>query len=181
MIDTDELVRRNAEFAAGESFTGLTIRGTGNLRVVGCVDSRVDPSHVLGLKLGEATVIRNVGGRVTPATVRTLSMLVKVSRANSDGRPQGDSHVAILHHTGCGMRDLATFPEALAEYFEIPVKDLSSKAIVDPAASVHVDVEVVKRVLPAGVFVSGIVYDVATGLIQIVVPAARIGSIGRPR
>ncbi|WP_425343349.1 carbonic anhydrase [Pseudofrankia saprophytica] len=34
--------------------------------VVGCVDPRVDPTHVLGLEQGEAAVIRNVGGRITP-------------------------------------------------------------------------------------------------------------------
>ena len=38
VIDTDELIRRNAAFAAGRSFVGLTIRPRGNLRVVGCVD-----------------------------------------------------------------------------------------------------------------------------------------------
>ncbi len=172
VIDTDELIRRNATFADGRSFAGLTIRPGGNLRVIGCVDSRVDPSDVLGLKLGEATVIRNVGGRVTPATLGTLAMLAKVSQANSDGRPPGDAHLVVLHHTGCGMRDLAVFPEVLAEYFEIPVSDLDTKAVTDPAASLRVDVDVLKRRLPAGVFV----YDVATGLIKTVVPPARVES-----
>lgn len=174
VIDTDELIRRNATFADGRSFAGLTIRPGGNLRVIGCVDSRVDPSDVLGLKLGEATVIRNVGGRVTPATLRMLAMLAKVSQANSDGRPQGDAHLVVLHHTGCGMRDLAAFPDLLAEYFEIPVSDLNAKAVTDPVASVRVDVGVVKNGLPAGIFVSGLVYDVATGLVEAVVPPARV-------
>ena len=132
MIDADELVRRNAEFAADGFFAGLSIKGSGDLRVIGCVDSRVDPSHVLGLKLGEATVVRNVGGRVTPATLRMLGLLTKVRQANSGGLQQGDSHVAILHDTHCGMTDLAAFPEALAEYFEMPVGDLDSKAVADP-------------------------------------------------
>ena len=175
MIDADELVRRNAEFAADGSFAGLSIKGSGDLRVIGCVDSRVDPSHVLGLKLGEATVVRNVGGRVTPATLRMLGLLTKVRQANSGGLQQGDSHVAILHHTHCGMTDLAAFPEALAEYFEMPVDDLDSKAVADPVASVRVDVDIVKERLPAGVFVSGLVYDVATGLTRLVVPPARVG------
>ncbi|MBW8799397.1 MAG: carbonic anhydrase, partial [Streptomyces sp.] len=78
MIDTDELTRRNARFADGGSFAGLGLMPGGSLTVIGCVDPRVDPSHVLGLELGEAAVIRNVGGRVTPATLRTLEMLSKV-------------------------------------------------------------------------------------------------------
>ncbi len=72
------------------------------------------------------------------------------------------------------MRDLAVFPEVLAGYFEIPVSDLDTKAVTDPAASVRVDV--LKRRLPAGVFVSGFVCNVATGLIKTVVPPARVES-----
>jgi carbonic anhydrase len=59
VIDTNELIRRNAEFAGGCFPAGLTIRPGASRRVVGCVGPRTDPSHVRGLKLGEATVIRN--------------------------------------------------------------------------------------------------------------------------
>ena len=176
MIDTDELIRRNATFADGRSFAGLTIRPGGNLRVIGCVDSRVDPSDVLGLKLGEATVIRNVGGRVTPATLRTLAMLAKVSQANNDGRPPGDAHLVVLNHTGCGMRDLAVFPEVLAEYFEIPVSDLDTKAVTDPAASLRVDVDVLKRRLPPESSSQASSTTWPPGLIKTVVPPARVES-----
>jgi carbonic anhydrase len=65
-IYTPELVQRNARFAAGGAFKGLPYPTNPALRVIGCVDSRVDPSDVLGLKLGEAVVMRNIGGRVTP-------------------------------------------------------------------------------------------------------------------
>lgn len=173
MIDTDALVRRNAEFAASGLFEGLTIRATGNLRVIGCVDSRVDPSHVLGLGLGEATVIRNVGGRVTPSTIRTLAMLAKVSKANSGGLPQGDSHVAVLHHTECGIINLSAYPEMLAEYFEVAITDLDTKAVSDPYESVHVDVAAVKKFLAPEVLVTGLVYDVTSGRVQVVVPPGR--------
>jgi len=74
MIDNDELARRNAEFAAGRSFAGLTLRPSGGMQVIGCVDPRVDPSYVLGLKLGESAVIRNVGFRTCwPSTSRSRS------------------------------------------------------------------------------------------------------------
>jgi carbonic anhydrase len=53
-ISTDELVQRNARFAASGASTGLPFPASQTLRVVGCVDSRVDPSHVLGLELGKA-------------------------------------------------------------------------------------------------------------------------------
>lgn len=174
VIDTDELAERNAGFADGGSFANLRLMPSGSLTVIGCVDPRVDPSDVLGLKLGEAAVIRNVGGRVTPATLRTLGMLSKVVWARTGGPGPGDNHYAVLHHTDCGITDLAAFPELLADYFEVPAGDLDAKAVTDPVTAVRVDVEILKQKLRAGVFVSGLVYDVATGLIDVVVPPARV-------
>lgn len=71
-------------------------------------------------------------------------MLSKVSQANSDGRPQGDADVVVLHHTNCGVRDLPAFPEILAQYFEIPVTALPEKAVTDPRSSVRIDAEAVR-------------------------------------
>ncbi|MGW0210028.1 carbonic anhydrase [Streptomyces sp. NPDC003233] len=177
MINTEDLVSRNAAFAARGAYKGLHILGSGQLMVIGCVDSRVDPSHVLGLDLGEVTAIRNVGGRVTPAVLRTLTMLTKVSAAHRGDRPAG-THIVVMHHTECGVRDIAAFPEMLASDFDIPVEALERKAVMDPFASVRVDVGVLKEALrtrmPAGL-VTGIVYDVETGLIEVVAPTARVG------
>ena len=165
-ISTDDLVRRNATFAASGAFAGLPFPGNQTLRVIGCVDSRVDPSHVLGLELGEAVVMRNIGGRVTPATLRSWALLGRLGQGQS---PAG-THMVILHHTDCGIRRLADYPEQLAAYFEIPVADLDAKAARDPYAAVRVDAGITRRAMPAGLLVSGLVYDVDTGLIEIVVP-----------
>jgi carbonic anhydrase len=170
VIDADELAERNAGFAATGSFAGLRLVPGGGLTVIGCVDPRVDPSDVLGLELGEAAVIRNVGGRVTPATLRTLGMLAKVMQARTGGAGSGVTHYAVLHHTDCGITDLAAFPDLLAEYFEAPTSALGAKAVLDPVAAVRVDVEILRQNLRAGVSVSGLVYDVATGLVDVVVP-----------
>jgi carbonic anhydrase len=78
----------------------------------------------------------------------------------------------ILHHTDCGIRQLAAYPELLAEYFEIPVADLETKMVSDPHAAVTIDVDVARRTLPSGLLVSGLVYDTHTGLIEVVVPPA---------
>src|SRR5271163_979702 len=129
MTDAHDLTSRNAEFAAGEYSAGLTINPSGNMMVIGCVDPRVDPAHVLGLANGEAAIIRNVGGRITPATLRTMSMLGKVGQANADTHIPGAWNLVILHHTDCGMTDLAPYPELLAEYFEIPQSELAGKSV----------------------------------------------------
>jgi carbonic anhydrase len=165
-IYTPELVQRNAAFATGGAFKGLAFPTNPPLRVIGCVDSRVDPSDVLGLELGEAVVMRNIGGRVTPDALRSWALLGRLG----GGQPPSGGHLAILHHTDCGIRRLASYPEQLAAFFEIPVADLDRKAVDDPYAAVRIDVDIARHRLP-GLQVSGLVYDVDTGLIEVVVPA----------
>jgi len=172
VIDTDELVRRNAAFAASGTFGDVPLLSTGNLSLIGCVDPRVDPSHVLGLHAGDAVVMRNVGGRVTPAALRSWAMLAKVVEARSNGQARPGGHLVVLHHTDCGIRDLSAFPEMLAQFFEIPAVELHTKAVMDPYASVKIDVEIMKKALPAGTPISGLVYNVHTGLVETVVPPA---------
>lgn len=177
MINTEDLVSRNAAFAARGTHEGLHILGSGNLMVIGCVDSRVDPSHVLGLDVGEVTAIRNVGGRVNPAVFRTLFMLAKVREAHRGDAPAG-THIVVMQHTDCGIRDIAAFPEMLANDFDIPVEALDGKTVMDPVAAVRLDVGVLKDTLKTrtpGALVTGLVYDVETGLIEVVAPTTRAG------
>src|ERR1700747_449011 len=151
-IYTPQLVQRNAPFAASGAFNGLPFPTNPALRVIGCVDSRVDPSDALGLKLGEAAVMRKLG------------------RLGAAQSPRA-AHLAILPHTDCGIRRLARYPEQLAAFFEIPVADLGGKAVEDPYASVRIDVDIARHSLPPDLLISGLVYDVDTGLIEVVVPA----------
>jgi carbonic anhydrase len=171
MTEPKDLIERNAAFAADGFSADLTINPTGNLMVIGCVDPRVDPGHILRLANGEAAIIRNVGGRITPATLRTMAMLGKVGAANAETHRPGDWNLVILHHTDCGMTDLAPFPDLLAEYFEIPATELDAKSVSDPNGSVQVDVEVIKQNIHASAYlVTGLVYDVETGRVETVVP-----------
>jgi carbonic anhydrase len=168
IISLGELVRRNAAFAATGTFAGLPFPTSDVLTVLGCVDSRVDPSDVLGLELGEGVVMRNIGGRITPATLREWALLGRLSQ----GRPPG-GHLVILRHTDCGIRRLADYPEQLAALFEVPADELDNKAVADPYAAVRVDVAIARHFFPPSRLVSGLVYDVNTGLIEIVDPASQ--------
>jgi carbonic anhydrase len=171
VTNTADLTQRNATFAADGFDPQLTINPRGNMMVVGCVDPRVDPAHVLGLANGEAAVIRNVGGRVTPSTLRTMAMLGKVGQANADTHVPGTWNLVILHHTDCGMTDLVPYPDLLAAYFEIPEDELAAKSVADPKGSVRVDAETILDHLHGSDFlVSGLVYDVTTGRLDVVVP-----------
>ena len=170
MTDTHDLTKRNADFAASAFNADLRLNPFGNMMVIGCVDPRVDPAAVLGLNNGEAAVLRNVGGRITPAALRTMAMLTKVSQANQDSVPAGVWNLVLLHHTDCGMTDLASYPDLLADYFEIPADQLGAKSVSDPIGSVRVDADVIlANTRRPQSLVSGLVYDVSTGLVETVV------------
>jgi carbonic anhydrase len=69
-------------------------------------------------------------------------------------------------------------PAMLAHYFQIQERELKTKAVKDPRAAVTADVVSLRAIpaLPGQWLLSGLVYDVATGLVEIVVPPAPIRS-----
>ena len=64
------------------------------LTVITCMDARIVPLEVFGLGVGDAHVLRNAGGRVTPDVLRSLAVSTCVYGVRS---------VAVVHHTECGM------------------------------------------------------------------------------
>jgi carbonic anhydrase len=76
------------------------------------------------------------------------------------------------------MTRLAGESALLMHYFQTQEEGLKAKAVTDPRAAVAVDVASLRAVpaLPAEWLVSGLVYDVATGLVEMVVPPAPIRS-----
>ena len=139
------------------------------------IDPRVDPADIFGLVPGEAAVIRNVGGRITPATLQTMAMLRMVAKASGGDIGPG-WNLIVLHHNDCGINCLAHSPELLAKYFGVSLADLDALAIANPHKAVAVDVAALKAnpLLPGGFLVTGLVYDVTTGRIEIVVPTSRL-------
>jgi carbonic anhydrase len=76
------------------------------------------------------------------------------------------------------MTRLAGDSAMLAHYFQIQEGELKTKAVSDPRAAVAVDVAALRAIpaLPGAWLISGLVYDVATGVVEVVVPAAPIRS-----
>jgi carbonic anhydrase len=183
MSQLDSMLQRNLEFAARESAAGGLMPSLAgalpNVKaiVITCADPRVDPAYLLGVKPGEAVVIRNIGGRVTPDVLEQLGLLGQIGAATKQiPGGGGEFHLVVMHHTDCGMTRLAGDVAALAHYFQIEVGAVAAKAAGDPRAAVAVDVAALRAVpaLPGQWLISGLVYDVATGLVEVVVPAAPI-------
>jgi carbonic anhydrase len=179
----DTLTRRNAEFAATTFSSQLKIIPTAKTLILGCVDPRVDPMDVLKLEPGEAAIIRNVGGRVNPGLLETMDILRTVSQAGGSAIGAGWNFI-VFHHTKCGIKGCYQHdPALLAKHMGVAQEGLDELAINDPYASVVVDVAALRANpgFPDALTVSGIVYDVDTGLITTVVPPAPIRTTDQPR
>jgi carbonic anhydrase len=185
MNNFDNMLERNKDFAAQQS-AALTLmpslpRALPKVKaiIIGCADMRVDPAHIFGIKPGEAVVIRNIGGRITPGLLEQLSLLGRIGQvAGEIPGGGGEFHMIVLQHTDCGITRLTGDPAMLAHYFQIHEGELKAKAVPDSRAAVAVDVAALRAIpaLPSQWLISGLVYNVATGLVEIIVPPAPIRS-----
>jgi carbonic anhydrase len=163
------LTQRNSYFAEHQFVDGLRIAPKLKVLLLGCVDPRVDPAQILGIELGEAAVIRNIGGRVTPNVLADIALLASLS--NTLGGALGPGwELIVLQHNDCGILRLQDPPGPLADYFQIDHASLSDKHVGDPRAAVETDITVLRDspLVPDAFRVTGAVYDVATGRIEIV-------------
>ena len=175
------LLDRNRSFAAQFEAGHLPIRPRMPTIVLTCLDARVDPAHLFGLELGEVLVMRNAGGRITPAVLEDLAIL-GVLAANMPGASKMKTELMILHHTDCGMGRF-TNPELqrqAAERLDRSVDEIAAMAITDPAESVQSDIQRLRSTLsaPDQLVVSGLVYDVKTGAINQVASPAPLRTAG---
>jgi carbonic anhydrase len=183
MKSLDSMLERNKDFAARQSAAGTLMpslpRSLPNVKaiIIGCADMRVDPAHVLGIKPGEAVVMRNIGGRITPGLLEQLGLLGRIGQVAGENPGGGrEFHLIVLQHTDCGITRLVRDPGLLTQYFQIQEGELKTKSVSDPRAAVAGDVAMLRAVpaLPGDWLISGLVYDVATGLVEVVVPPAPI-------
>jgi carbonic anhydrase len=169
----DPALERNRAFAAAGGHEGAVVLPNLRLFVITCLDPRVDPAHFLGLGLSDAIVVRNVGGRVTPEVINDVAFIGQIAE---NVLPEGPLfEVAVIHHTQCGSGALAddSFRRTYAERIGVEESTLREHAILDPEATVKLDVERLRSAdaISPRVTVSGHVYDVATGLVRTVMAA----------
>jgi carbonic anhydrase len=177
MSSTQTLLHRNAQFA--ESFSGAELPIIPSLRsvILTCTDARVDPAHIFALELGETVVMRNNGGRLTPAAldeIITLALLV----AAMDGESPGPFNLVIVQHTRCGAERFAD-PGIQAMIRERAGVDVAASAIHDHHECLQSDVDRLRddpRV-PGHISVSALLYDTETGRIEQVVDPVAVGEL----
>jgi carbonic anhydrase len=171
----DPALEHNRAFAAAGGHEGAVVFPNLRLFVITCLDPRVDPAHFLGLGLGDALIVRNVGGRVTREVINDVAFIAQLV---ANVLPEGPLfEVAVIHHTQCGTGAFAddTFRRRYAEQIGVEESTLREHAVLDPAATVARDVGRLRSApsISSRVTVSGHVYDVLTGLVETVLPAGR--------
>ena len=156
---TDEVLKANESYAKNFTLGSLAMPPARKLAVVACMDARLTVEPMLGLKTGDAHIIRNAGGIVTEDALRSLLISHHLL---------GTQEFIIINHTDCGM---LTFQD---EELRAKLQQLSGTATVapvhfhafgNPEENVRQQVQRVKSHpwVPKNIPVRGFIYDVRTG------------------
>ena len=156
----DDLLAANAEYQKTFKYSGLTGQAKQGLAIVTCMDSRINPLSVVGMRSGDAKILRNAGARVTEDVLRTLvlaSYLLNVDR------------VLVMPHTDCRMAksDEPEIHATLQEQFGVDTRSLEFRTVSDQVGALKIDVQRIRSypLIRKGVTVAGAIYDVSNGSI----------------
>jgi carbonic anhydrase len=160
MSAVDDLLTRAGANAETFGDAGLRPEPATRVLVLACMDARLDPARVLGLRDGDAHVLRNAGGIVTDDVLRSLAISQHLL---------GTRAVMLLHHTDCGMT--AFTDEDMAARVESACgtrPPFAFEAFADVEADVRRCVERITSCpfVPHRDLVRGFVYDVGTGSLR---------------
>jgi len=151
----DQLLANSRQFEQGFAAGNLPSRPARRLAIVSCMDSRIDLFALLGIRSGEAHVIRNAGGIVTEDVLRSLTLSRWLL---------GTQHIFVIQHTSCGLHQLAE--EELKAKIESagPEVPFPFGSFADLAKSVLHSVRGLRaHPLLAGSSVRGAIYNVDSG------------------
>ena len=156
----DDLLAANAEYQKTFKYSGLTGQAKQGLAIVTCMDSRINPLSVVGMRSGDAKILRNAGARVTEDVLRTLvlaSYLLNVDR------------VLVMPHTDCRMAksDEPEIHATLQEQFGVDTRSLEFRTVSDQVGALKIDVQRIRSypLIRKGVTVACAIYDVSNGAI----------------
>ena len=160
---TDEFLINNQAYAVRFDSGHLPTPPRKQVAVVTCMDSRMDIFALLGLKNGEAHIIRNAGGVVTDDVIRSLAI---------SQRLLDTEEIILMHHTNCGMQAITDDEFADTVQEETGVRPpWPVEAFSDLDENVRESIARVKAspFIPKKDSVRGFVYEVETGRLREVV------------
>jgi len=155
-----DAIAANDEYIKSFKYSELTGVAQRGLAIVTCMDSRINPLSVVGMRSGDAKILRNAGARVTEDVLRTLVLATYLL---------GVKRILIMPHTNCRMAqvDEAEIHREIDTKYGIDTSELEFRTVADQQAALIEDVQMVRNyhLLNTGVSVGGAIYDVATGKI----------------
>jgi carbonic anhydrase len=156
--DFADLLAANAAYAEHFDQGGFDGVAHAGVAIVTCMDSRIVPLAMLGLRYGDAKIFRNPGGRVTPQALEALVLGVHLL---------GVERILVVPHTRCAMA--SSTEEELHERVSAAAGVDASwhpfHVVPDQLAALTEDVHRVRShpLIPGRVKVGGFLYDVDTG------------------
>jgi carbonic anhydrase len=157
MSQTDRLLENARAYAEGFDNSDLPRPPSKRVAVLACMDARIIPTRVLGLKEGEANVLRNAGGVVTDDAIRSLAISQYLL---------GTEEIVLIHHTDCGLMSITD--DELADRLEQAGgrrPEWSAHAFTDLEESLRASIARLREspFIPHKDSIRGFVYDVKTG------------------
>jgi carbonic anhydrase len=158
--DFDDLLAANAAYAETFDEGGFDGVAHAGIAIVTCMDSRIVPLAMLGLRQGDAKIFRNPGGRVTPQALEALVLGVHLL---------GVDRILVVPHTRCAMASATEeqLRERVAASAGVDASWQSFHVVPDQLAALAEDVQRIRShpLIPDRVKVGGFLYDVDTGLL----------------
>jgi carbonic anhydrase len=157
---TDELLRNAESYAAGFDQRDLPIPPARKLAVLACMDARLNPYALLGLREGDAHIIRNAGGVVTDDEIRSLAI---------SQRLLGTEEIILIHHTDCGMLTFTDDEFKRSVQDDVGIKpEWAAEAFPDLDEDVRQSIARIEAspFIPRKDSVRGFVYEVETGRLR---------------
>ena len=160
MSTTDELLRNAESYAASFDQGDLPIPPARKLAVLACMDARLNPYALLGLREGDAHIIRNAGGVVTDDEIRSLAI---------SQRLLGTEEIILIHHTDCGMLTFTDDEFKRSVQDDVGIKpQWAAEAFPDLDEDVRQSIARIQAspFIPRKDSVRGFVYEVETGRLR---------------
>ena len=155
-----DLLAANQDYQRGFKYSELTGVAKKGLAIVTCIDSRINPLSVVGMRSGDAKILRNAGARVTEDVLRTLVLSTYLL---------GVDRILIMPHTDCRMAksEESEIHQLIDEEFGVDTRSLEFRTVSDQQSALEIDVQRVRSypLIRKGVSVAGAIYDVADGSI----------------
>jgi len=156
-----ELMEHNRGYAERFDLGHLQTPPMRKLVILTCMDSRMDLEQLLGLKVGEAHMIRNAGGLATDDAIRSLILSTHLL---------GTRAIAVIQHTQCGLMAITDeqFRWRLSAESGRDASHLQFHAFTDIDQNVAEHVRRIRNnpFLPRDIEVRGYAYEVKTGALR---------------